>query len=119
MPAVAEAVATGFEPPHEFATIERFRPVRPSALPAWGVEPLAALSDPIAPMPRGHTSNGEWVRAERRCNGTLVCCLPGSTNACRTAWNKILVEQLDSRTKPCNFVPHLKASAVDYCGPRS
>ena len=32
-------------------------------------------------------------------NGTLVCCLPGSTNACRTAWNKILVEQLDSRTK--------------------
>lgn len=52
-------------------------------------------------------------------NGTLVCCLPGSTNACRTAWNKILVEQPDSRTKPCNFVPHLKASAVEYCGPRS
>jgi len=52
-------------------------------------------------------------------NGTLVCCLPGSTNACRTAWNKILVEQLDSRTKPCNFAPHLKASAVEYCGPRS
>ncbi|MCQ4187787.1 molybdenum cofactor biosynthesis protein, partial [Klebsiella pneumoniae] len=21
--------------------------------------------------------------------------------------------------KPCNFVPHLKASAVEYCGPRS
>lgn len=52
-------------------------------------------------------------------NGTLVCCLPGSTNACRTAWNKILFEQLDSRTKPCNFVPHLKAAAVDNCGPRS
>ncbi|MDH0611064.1 molybdenum cofactor biosynthesis protein B [Stutzerimonas stutzeri] len=52
-------------------------------------------------------------------NGTLVCCLPGSTNACRTAWNKILVEQLDSRAKPCNFVPHLKAAAVDNCGPRS
>lgn len=52
-------------------------------------------------------------------NGTLVCCLPGSTNACRTAWNKILVEQLDSRTQPCNFVPHLKAAAVDNCGPRS
>ena len=52
-------------------------------------------------------------------NGTLVCCLPGSTNACRTAWNKILVEQLDSCTKPCNFVPHLKAAAVDNCGPRS
>ena len=49
-------------------------------------------------------------------NGTLVCCLPGSTNACRTAWNKILVEQLDSRTKPCNFVPHLKQAAP--CGSR-
>jgi len=41
-------------------------------------------------------------------NGTLVCCLPGSPGACRTAWEKILREQLDSRTRPCNFVPHLK-----------
>ncbi|HSX71624.1 MAG TPA: molybdenum cofactor biosynthesis protein B [Pseudomonas sp.] len=44
-------------------------------------------------------------------NGTLVCCLPGSTNACRTAWDGILGEQLDSRHRPCNFVPHLKAAA--------
>src|SRR5690606_26574728 len=29
-------------------------------------------------------------------NGTLVCCLPGSTNACRTAWDGILAEQLDA-----------------------
>jgi molybdenum cofactor biosynthesis protein B len=36
-------------------------------------------------------------------NGTIVCCLPGSTNACRTAWDRILVEQLDSRHKPCNL----------------
>ena len=41
-------------------------------------------------------------------NGTLVCCLPGSTNACRTAWDGILGEQLDARHSPCNFVPHLK-----------
>lgn len=41
-------------------------------------------------------------------NGTLVCCLPGSTNACRTAWDGILQEQLDARHRPCNFVPHLK-----------
>lgn len=44
-------------------------------------------------------------------NGTLVCCLPGSTNACRTAWDGILDEQLDSRHRPCNFVPHLKQAA--------
>ncbi len=44
-------------------------------------------------------------------NGTLVCCLPGSTNACRTAWDGILAEQLDARHRPCNFVPHLLAAA--------
>ncbi|GLP95391.1 molybdenum cofactor biosynthesis protein B [Paraferrimonas sedimenticola] len=41
-------------------------------------------------------------------NGTAIFCLPGSTGACRTGWNKILVEQLDSTHKPCNFVTHLK-----------
>ena len=41
-------------------------------------------------------------------NGTLVCCLPGSTNACRTGWDGILAEQLDVRHRPCNFVVHLK-----------
>lgn len=37
-------------------------------------------------------------------NKTLVVCMPGSTGACRTAWNSILHEQLDSTHKPCNFV---------------
>jgi len=41
-------------------------------------------------------------------NGVLVCCVPGSPGACRTAWNMILREQLDSRTGPCNFAAHLK-----------
>lgn len=36
-------------------------------------------------------------------NGTLVFCLPGSTGACRTGWEKILKAQLDIRTRPCNF----------------
>ncbi|MGJ7456949.1 molybdenum cofactor biosynthesis protein B [Halomonas sp. MA07-2] len=36
-------------------------------------------------------------------NGTVVFCLPGSTGACRTGWDGILAEQLDSRHKPCNF----------------
>lgn len=40
-------------------------------------------------------------------NRTLVCCMPGSTGACRTAWEKILSPQLDARQGPCNFVPHL------------
>lgn len=41
-------------------------------------------------------------------NNTLICCMPGSTGACRTAWENILSEQLDARHRPCNFVNHLK-----------
>jgi molybdenum cofactor biosynthesis protein B len=44
-------------------------------------------------------------------NRTLIFCLPGSTNACRTAWQEIIQAQLDKRTRPCNFVPHLKPGA--------
>ncbi|NEX21473.1 molybdenum cofactor biosynthesis protein B [Thiorhodococcus mannitoliphagus] len=36
-------------------------------------------------------------------NGTFIFCLPGSTGACRTAWERILLPQLDIRTRPCNF----------------
>lgn len=36
-------------------------------------------------------------------NGSFVFCLPGSTGACRLAWDKILQPQLDNRTRPCNF----------------
>lgn len=41
-------------------------------------------------------------------NRTLIFCLPGSTNACKTAWYKILEQQLDSRTRPCNFYDQVK-----------
>ncbi|MDL2172323.1 MULTISPECIES: molybdenum cofactor biosynthesis protein B [Asaia] len=37
-------------------------------------------------------------------NGTFLFALPGSTGAVRDGWNDILVHQLDSRHKPCNFV---------------
>ena len=36
-------------------------------------------------------------------NNTLIFCVPGSTGACKTAWNGILVYQLDSTHRPCNF----------------
>lgn len=44
-------------------------------------------------------------------NATYVFCLPGSTNACRTGFNRLISAQLDSRTTPCNLVdliPRLK-----------
>ncbi len=37
-------------------------------------------------------------------NATFLFCIPGSPGACRTAWEGILKDQLDSRNKPCNFV---------------
>ena len=40
-------------------------------------------------------------------NNTVVFCLPGSTGACKTAWEKIIASQLDVDFKPCNFVKHL------------
>lgn len=44
-------------------------------------------------------------------NGTFVFCLPGSSHACATGWDRILAAQLDFRTRPCNFaelMPRLK-----------
>ncbi len=37
-------------------------------------------------------------------NGTYIFCLPGSSGACRTAWDQIIRDQLDFRTRPCNLV---------------
>ncbi len=37
-------------------------------------------------------------------NSTFLFCIPGSTSACRTAWERIIRAQLDARTKPCNLV---------------
>ena len=47
-------------------------------------------------------------------NATLIFAMPGSTGACRTAWDRILRNQLDIGFRPCNFVellPRLAESA--------
>ncbi len=36
-------------------------------------------------------------------NKTYIFALPGSSGACKTAWEKILQQQLDNRHTPCNF----------------
>lgn len=44
-------------------------------------------------------------------NATYVFCLPGSSNACATGWDKLIAPQLDYRTRPCNLaelMPRLK-----------
>jgi molybdenum cofactor biosynthesis protein B len=42
-------------------------------------------------------------------NNTLIFCVPGSTNACKTAWEGIIRQQLDSTHRPCNFGTHYQA----------
>lgn len=46
-------------------------------------------------------------------NGTVLFCLPGSTGACRTGWDDVIVEQLDSRHRPCNFVTMIMKHRAD------
>ena len=44
-------------------------------------------------------------------NATYIFCLPGSSNACATGWDKLIAPQLDFRTRPCNLaelIPRLK-----------
>lgn len=37
-------------------------------------------------------------------NGRYLFSLPGSSGACATAWDQLISEQLDYRTRPCNLV---------------
>jgi molybdenum cofactor biosynthesis protein B len=37
-------------------------------------------------------------------NGTYIFCLPGSSGACKDGWTKLIAQQLDYRTRPCNLV---------------
>lgn len=51
-------------------------------------------------------------------NGVIIFCMPGSTNACRTAWDEIIQAQLDNRQGPCNFVAQLKKTEIENCTTR-
>ncbi len=48
-------------------------------------------------------------------NRTVIFCMPGSPNACRTAWEKIICQQLDVRHRPCNFVEMVLPSNDTAC----
>lgn len=50
------------------------------------------------------------------CGQTYVFVLPGSTGAVRTGLTKILLQQLDYRHRPCNFVelfPRIRSERED------
>jgi molybdopterin adenylyltransferase len=49
-------------------------------------------------------------------NGTYIFTIPGSTGACKTAWEGILRDQFDVNYRPCNFaglLPRLQESSRD------
>ena len=62
-----------------------------------------------------HTEIGSSTIQSRALGGfankTVIFCMPGSTGACRTAWEGILKEQLDADHSPCNFVGVLQTQA--------
>ncbi|MCE5234414.1 MAG: molybdenum cofactor biosynthesis protein B [Mizugakiibacter sp.] len=79
------------------STPEAIRPLLDKEMPGFG-ETFRALSyEEIG------TSTMQSRAFAGLANGTFVFCLPGSTSACRTAWDKLLKAQLDARTKPCNL----------------
>jgi len=89
------------------STPEAIKPLLDKEMPGFG-EMFRVLSfDEIG------TSTLQSRAFAGLANNTFVFCLPGSTSACKTAWDKLISAQLDSRTKPCNLAnlrPRLRES---------
>lgn len=87
------------------STPEAISPLLDKAMPGFG-EMFRVLSyDEIG------TSTLQSRAFAGLANDKFVFCLPGSTSACRTAWEKLIRAQLDARTKPCNLaglIPRLR-----------
>ncbi|MBI2398852.1 MAG: molybdenum cofactor biosynthesis protein B [Xanthomonadales bacterium] len=79
------------------STPEALRPLLDKEMPGFG-EMFRAVS--IAEIGTASLQSRAFAGL---ANGTFVFALPGSTSACRTAWERILQAQLDARTRPCNL----------------
>jgi molybdenum cofactor biosynthesis protein B len=82
------------------------RDVTPEALAPLATKPIPGFGELFRWLSYAEIGTSTiQSRAEAvLCSQTLVFALPGSPGACRTAWDKILAQQLDRRHKPCNFV---------------
>jgi len=79
------------------STPEAIRPLLDKEMPGFG-EMFRALSyEEIG------TSTLQSRAFAGLANDKFIFCLPGSTSACRTAWEKLVQAQLDARTRPCNL----------------
>jgi molybdenum cofactor biosynthesis protein B len=89
------------------STPEALMPLLDKEMPGFGEMFRAVSFDEIG------TSTLQSRAFAGVANGTFLFCLPGSTSACRTGWEKLIRAQLDSRTKPCNLAnlrPRLRES---------
>ena len=87
------------------STPEAIAPLLDKQMPGFGELFRAVSVDEIG------TSSLQSRAFAGLANQTFVFCLPGSTSACRTAWEKIVSAQLDARTRHCNLAtlrPRLK-----------
>jgi len=88
-------------------TPEAFQEVYEKEIPGFG-ELFRMLSYRII-----KTSSMQSRATAGTAGGTYLFALPGSTSACRDAWDEILAYQLDIRHRPCNFaelLPRLQHS---------
>ena len=79
------------------STPEALRPLLDKEMPGFG-EMFRVLS-----FEEIGTSTLQSRAFAGLANDKFVFCLPGSTSACRTAWEKLIRAQLDARTAPCNL----------------
>ena len=79
-------------------TVEAHRDVYEKEIDAFGI----VFS--IISMKKIGTSAIQSRSTAGVAGGTYLFALPGSPNACKDAWDEILVKQLDFRHQPCNFV---------------
>jgi len=79
-------------------TVEAHRALYEKEIPGFG-ELFRWIS-----FPKIGTSTVQSRATAGVCKGTYLFALPGSTGACKDAWDEILTYQLDIRHRPCNFV---------------
>ena len=81
------------------------RDVTPEALDAVVDKPLPGFGElfRMISFQKIGSSTVQSRAAAGVAKGTYLFALPGSPGACRDGWDEILVHQLDSRFRPCNF----------------
>ena len=82
------------------------RDVTPEAFEGLYDKPIPGFGELFRHLSYAHigTSTIQSRATGGVAGGTYLFALPGSTGACKDAWDLILVHQLDSRYRPCNFV---------------